>query len=189
MESNQIECEKPDKRERWKDSKYEKKQNSVFIDLGGRPLEATENLASLGIALRPQKLNSVLLDSGAMTSTVDHLRRGAFLGEFVREFALAPSATSTSVSELSQDVDYTVSVFAYAGAQESRPVSGLITSKFYDQDVLLERQNSRTQPRPASSIFPPVSGKKLFHLSTLLIQPFSRVWRRSFQKIGRRCRK
>ncbi|XP_051908747.1 collagen alpha-1(XII) chain-like isoform X2 [Hippocampus zosterae] len=48
-------------------------------------------------------------------------------GEFVREFALAPSATSTSISELSQDVDYTVSVFAYAGAQESLPVSGLIT--------------------------------------------------------------
>ncbi|XP_077409700.1 collagen alpha-1(XII) chain isoform X3 [Vanacampus margaritifer] len=48
-------------------------------------------------------------------------------GELVREFALASSATSTSISELSQDVDYTVSVFAYAGSQESLPTTGQIT--------------------------------------------------------------
>nr|XP_049613656.1 collagen alpha-1(XII) chain isoform X7 [Syngnathus scovelli] len=48
-------------------------------------------------------------------------------GELVREFALAPSATSTTISELSQDVDYEVSIYAYAGAQESLPASGQIT--------------------------------------------------------------
>ncbi|KAM9778880.1 collagen alpha-1(XII) chain-like isoform 3-T3 [Syngnathus typhle] len=48
-------------------------------------------------------------------------------GELVREFALAPSATSTTISELSQDVEYEVSIYAYAGAQESLPASGQIT--------------------------------------------------------------
>ncbi|XP_057679033.1 collagen alpha-1(XII) chain isoform X2 [Corythoichthys intestinalis] len=46
---------------------------------------------------------------------------------FFREFALAATETSTTVSDLSQDVDYSVSVFAYSGSDESIPVSGQIT--------------------------------------------------------------
>ncbi|XP_061561152.1 collagen alpha-1(XII) chain isoform X5 [Phycodurus eques] len=48
-------------------------------------------------------------------------------GELVRDFALAPSATSASISELDQDVDYSVSISAYAGSYESLPISGQIT--------------------------------------------------------------
>uniref|UniRef100_A0A8C9ZP75 Collagen type XII alpha 1 chain n=1 Tax=Sander lucioperca TaxID=283035 RepID=A0A8C9ZP75_SANLU len=47
--------------------------------------------------------------------------------EPTKEFTLPPSATKTSISDLSPDVDYTVTISAYAGSEESLPISGQIT--------------------------------------------------------------
>ncbi|KAM8847495.1 collagen alpha-1(XII) chain isoform 4-T4 [Synchiropus picturatus] len=44
-----------------------------------------------------------------------------------RDLTLPASATRTSISDLSPDVDYSVSITAFAGSAESRPVSGQIT--------------------------------------------------------------
>ncbi|XP_058469849.1 collagen alpha-1(XII) chain isoform X2 [Solea solea] len=48
-------------------------------------------------------------------------------GEPTKEFSLPASATKTSVSDLSPDVDYVVTITAYVGLEESLPVSGQIT--------------------------------------------------------------
>nr|XP_057921467.1 collagen alpha-1(XII) chain isoform X1 [Doryrhamphus excisus] len=48
-------------------------------------------------------------------------------GELTREFALAPSATTTSISDLNADVEYSVSISAYSSSEESLPISGQIT--------------------------------------------------------------
>ncbi|XP_039638765.1 collagen alpha-1(XII) chain isoform X1 [Perca fluviatilis] len=47
--------------------------------------------------------------------------------EPTKEFTLPASATKTSISDLSPDVDYTVTISAYAGSEESLPISGQIT--------------------------------------------------------------
>ncbi|XP_056150871.1 collagen alpha-1(XII) chain isoform X2 [Lampris incognitus] len=47
--------------------------------------------------------------------------------EPTKDFTLPASATKTSISELSPDVDYVVTISTYAGAEESLPVSGQIT--------------------------------------------------------------
>ncbi|CAG01460.1 unnamed protein product, partial [Tetraodon nigroviridis] len=47
--------------------------------------------------------------------------------EAEREFTLPPAATKTSISDLSADVDYVVSISAFAGSQESLPISGQLT--------------------------------------------------------------
>ncbi|CAK6977127.1 collagen alpha-1(XII) chain isoform X7 [Scomber scombrus] len=47
--------------------------------------------------------------------------------EPTKEFNLPASATKTSISDLSPDVDYTVTITAYAGSDESLPISGQIT--------------------------------------------------------------
>ncbi|KAK5879639.1 hypothetical protein CesoFtcFv8_022737 [Champsocephalus esox] len=47
--------------------------------------------------------------------------------EPMREFSLPASASKTSISDLSPDVDYTVTISAYAGSEESLPISGQIT--------------------------------------------------------------
>uniref|UniRef100_A0A3Q3JN84 Collagen, type XII, alpha 1b n=1 Tax=Monopterus albus TaxID=43700 RepID=A0A3Q3JN84_MONAL len=44
-----------------------------------------------------------------------------------KEFTLPASATKTSISGLSPDVDYVVTISAYVGSEESLPMSGLIT--------------------------------------------------------------
>uniref|UniRef100_A0A3Q1AKS5 Collagen alpha-1(XII) chain n=1 Tax=Amphiprion ocellaris TaxID=80972 RepID=A0A3Q1AKS5_AMPOC len=49
-------------------------------------------------------------------------------GEPTKEFTLPASATKTSISDLSPDVDYVVTIAAYAGSEESLPISGQITS-------------------------------------------------------------
>uniref|UniRef100_A0A8C4IEH4 Collagen alpha-1(XII) chain n=1 Tax=Dicentrarchus labrax TaxID=13489 RepID=A0A8C4IEH4_DICLA len=49
--------------------------------------------------------------------------------EPMKEFTLPASATKTSISDLSPDVDYVVTISAYAGSEESLPISGQITSK------------------------------------------------------------
>ncbi|MEQ2185538.1 hypothetical protein GOODEAATRI_019246, partial [Goodea atripinnis] len=48
-------------------------------------------------------------------------------GEQTRQFSLPASATKTSISDLSPDVDYEVTIVAYAGSEESLPMSGQIT--------------------------------------------------------------
>ncbi|XP_047243771.1 collagen alpha-1(XII) chain isoform X2 [Girardinichthys multiradiatus] len=48
-------------------------------------------------------------------------------GEQTRQFSLPASATKTSISDLSPDVDYEVTIVAYAGSEESLPISGQIT--------------------------------------------------------------
>ncbi|KAI9528336.1 hypothetical protein NQZ68_022028 [Dissostichus eleginoides] len=47
--------------------------------------------------------------------------------EPTREFSLPATASKTSISDLSPDVDYTVTILAYAGSEESLPISGQIT--------------------------------------------------------------
>ncbi|XP_075940078.1 collagen alpha-1(XII) chain [Anarhichas minor] len=47
--------------------------------------------------------------------------------EPTKEFTLPASATKTSISDLSPDVDYAVTISAYAGSEESLPVSGQLT--------------------------------------------------------------
>lgn len=48
-------------------------------------------------------------------------------GEAARHFSLPASATKTSISELSPDVDYMVTIVAFAGSQQSLPISGQLT--------------------------------------------------------------
>ncbi|KAM4632934.1 collagen alpha-1(XII) chain isoform 2-T3 [Polymixia lowei] len=47
--------------------------------------------------------------------------------EPTKEFTLPASATKTSISDLSPDVDYVVTISSYAGPEESLPISGQIT--------------------------------------------------------------
>ncbi|XP_035986482.1 collagen alpha-1(XII) chain isoform X6 [Fundulus heteroclitus] len=48
-------------------------------------------------------------------------------GEQEKIISLPASATKTSISDLSPDVDYEVTIVAYAGSEESLPISGQIT--------------------------------------------------------------
>lgn len=50
--------------------------------------------------------------------------------EPVKEFTLPPSATKTSIRDLTPDVDYVVTIISYSGSEESIPISGQITSKW-----------------------------------------------------------
>ncbi|XP_070400788.1 collagen alpha-1(XII) chain isoform X2 [Nothobranchius furzeri] len=59
-------------------------------------------------------------------------------GEEPREFSVAPTVTELSIPDLSPDVDYVVTVVAFAGSAESLPASGQIT---------LESRSSRGGPR------------------------------------------
>uniref|UniRef100_A0A671LP58 Collagen alpha-1(XII) chain n=1 Tax=Sinocyclocheilus anshuiensis TaxID=1608454 RepID=A0A671LP58_9TELE len=47
--------------------------------------------------------------------------------EPVKEFTLPPSATKTSIRDLTHDVDYVVTITSYSGSEESIPISGQIT--------------------------------------------------------------
>lgn len=47
--------------------------------------------------------------------------------EPTKEFTLPASATKTSISDLTPDVDYEVTISAYVGSEESLPISGQIT--------------------------------------------------------------
>uniref|UniRef100_A0A3Q3LUA7 Collagen, type XII, alpha 1b n=1 Tax=Mastacembelus armatus TaxID=205130 RepID=A0A3Q3LUA7_9TELE len=49
--------------------------------------------------------------------------------ESTKEFTLPASATKTSISDLSPNVDYVVTISTYAGSEESLPISGQITSE------------------------------------------------------------
>lgn len=66
---------------------------------------------------------------------VQHFKSMLFVLSFltveepVKEFTLPASAKKTSISDLSTDVDYEVTISSYARSQESIPLSGQITSK------------------------------------------------------------
>ncbi|XP_026146323.1 collagen alpha-1(XII) chain isoform X5 [Carassius auratus] len=47
--------------------------------------------------------------------------------EPVKEFTLPPTATKTSIRDLTPDVDYVVTIISYSGSEESIPISGQIT--------------------------------------------------------------
>ncbi|XP_034018402.1 collagen alpha-1(XII) chain isoform X2 [Thalassophryne amazonica] len=69
--------------------------------------------------------------------------------EPVKEFTLPASASKTSISDLRPDVDYVITILAYAGSEESLPISGQIT--------IQSSSNSRTRgpsrrPQAADSI-------------------------------------
>ncbi|KAG7220584.1 hypothetical protein INR49_018021 [Caranx melampygus] len=49
--------------------------------------------------------------------------------EPAKEFTLPASATKTSISDLTPNVDYSVTISAYAGSEESLPITGQITLK------------------------------------------------------------
>uniref|UniRef100_A0A672SCB3 Collagen type XII alpha 1 chain n=1 Tax=Sinocyclocheilus grahami TaxID=75366 RepID=A0A672SCB3_SINGR len=51
--------------------------------------------------------------------------------EYVKEFTLPPSATKTSIRDLTPDVDYLVTITSYSGSEESIPISGQITISKY----------------------------------------------------------
>uniref|UniRef100_A0A8C1H3K0 Collagen alpha-1(XII) chain n=1 Tax=Cyprinus carpio carpio TaxID=630221 RepID=A0A8C1H3K0_CYPCA len=54
--------------------------------------------------------------------------------EPVKEFTLPPTATKTSIRDLTPDVDYVVTITSYSGSEESIPISGQITiRKFSNQ--------------------------------------------------------
>lgn len=52
------------------------------------------------------------------------------LDEPSREFTLNAYATSTSITDLTPDVDYSVSINSYYGSEESLPIFGQLTSKY-----------------------------------------------------------
>ncbi|XP_028812322.1 collagen alpha-1(XII) chain isoform X2 [Denticeps clupeoides] len=47
--------------------------------------------------------------------------------ELAREFTLPASATSTSITDLTPDIDYSVSIHSYYGSEESIPIFGQLT--------------------------------------------------------------
>ncbi len=47
----------------------------------------------------------------------------------LKDFSLPVSATDTSITDLTPDVDYSVSINSFVGAEESIPIFGQITSK------------------------------------------------------------
>uniref|UniRef100_A0A672SD46 Collagen alpha-1(XII) chain n=1 Tax=Sinocyclocheilus grahami TaxID=75366 RepID=A0A672SD46_SINGR len=53
--------------------------------------------------------------------------------EYVKEFTLPPSATKTSIRDLTPDVDYLVTITSYSGSEESIPISGQITICHVDE--------------------------------------------------------
>uniref|UniRef100_A0A8C1H4V2 Collagen, type XII, alpha 1b n=1 Tax=Cyprinus carpio carpio TaxID=630221 RepID=A0A8C1H4V2_CYPCA len=52
--------------------------------------------------------------------------------EPVKEFTLPPTATKTSIRDLTPDVDYVVTITSYSGSEESIPISGQITSNGFE---------------------------------------------------------
>uniref|UniRef100_A0A671W1X0 Collagen alpha-1(XII) chain n=1 Tax=Sparus aurata TaxID=8175 RepID=A0A671W1X0_SPAAU len=63
--------------------------------------------------------------------------------EPAKEFTLPGSATKTSISDLTPDVDYTVTISAYAGSEESLPMTGQITRESLCPEVC-ERPGNQT---------------------------------------------
>lgn len=51
------------------------------------------------------------------------------LDEPARDFTLDAYATTTSITNLTPDLDYSVSINSYYGSEESIPIFGQLTSK------------------------------------------------------------
>ncbi|KAM9355371.1 collagen alpha-1(XII) chain [Pholidichthys leucotaenia] len=68
-------------------------------------------------------------------------------GELPREITLPASATATSISDLTPDVDYVVTITAYAGSEESLPISGQITLESSGHT-----RGSPSRPDPSESL-------------------------------------
>lgn len=47
----------------------------------------------------------------------------------IRDFTLDAYTTTTSITDLTPDVDYSVSILSYYGSEESIPIFGQVTSK------------------------------------------------------------
>lgn len=54
----------------------------------------------------------------------------------LKDFYLPASATSTDISDLIPDIDYSVSISSYDGVEESIPIFGQITSKCQKYKIL-----------------------------------------------------
>lgn len=52
------------------------------------------------------------------------------LDESARDFTLDAYATTTSITDLTPDLDYSVSINSYYGSEESIPIFGQLTSKY-----------------------------------------------------------
>lgn len=52
------------------------------------------------------------------------------LDEPVRDFNLGAYTTVTSITDLTPDLDYSVSISSYDGSEESIPIFGQLTSKY-----------------------------------------------------------
>ncbi len=50
--------------------------------------------------------------------------------EAVRDFILDAYATTTSITDLTPDLDYSVSINSFDGSEESIPIFGQLTSKY-----------------------------------------------------------
>ncbi|XP_061563452.1 collagen alpha-1(XII) chain-like [Cololabis saira] len=77
-------------------------------------------------------------------------------GEPSKDLSLPPSATQTTISDLTPDVDYDVTIVAYAGAEESLPVSRQITMESSSSSSSSSSGSSRT-PDPSAPAKCPAS--------------------------------
>lgn len=59
--------------------------------------------------------------------------------EPVRDFTLDAYTTMTSITDLTPDLDYSVSINSFDGTEESIPIFGQLTSKYMPHWELLER--------------------------------------------------
>lgn len=61
-----------------------------------------------------------------------------FFPDDLRDLTLPATATSTNITNLTPDVDYSVSISSYDGVDESIPIFGQLTSKNQDCTILLD---------------------------------------------------
>ncbi|TNN39136.1 Collagen alpha-1(XII) chain [Liparis tanakae] len=66
--------------------------------------------------------------------------------EPTKEFTLPASATESSISDLTPDVEYVVTISSYAGSEESRPVSGQLTLQSSPDARASSRRPEATDP-------------------------------------------
>lgn len=74
----------------------------------------------------------------SLTSSSQHLSDGSFwlpIGEPTQELSLPASVTKTSITDLSPDVEYVVTIVAFDESEESLPISGQITRESLSQWV------------------------------------------------------
>lgn len=69
--------------------------------------------------------------------------KSPLLDEAVRDFTLDAYTTVTSITDLTPDLDYSVSINSYYGSEESIPIFGQLTSKytFYSGFILMVAKN------------------------------------------------